>query len=308
MEQSNIFFVIVTYNAMPWVDRCLESALNGTKSAEIVVVDNVSKDNTVEYIKANYPQVHLFPQTENLGFGAANNLGIRYALEQGADFVYLLNEDAWIEKNTLEILINVMQKNPDYGVISPLQITAVGDKLDRNFGRALVRRGDNVEQILSDLSLNKPQQVYSFPFFQAAHWFISRECIEKVGYFSPVFKHYGEDNEYLRRVIFHGFKTGVTPLTKAVHDRAYRSNDNWGSNMFFVFNSYLGKATNVNRKGLKHLLDLLIYSIVAFVYRILISIFFVFVNDNRKYMKNIPSPFRIEKFNIIHKSVHSYKA
>ena len=104
MKQSNIFFVIVTYNAMPWVDRCLESALNGTKSAEIVVVDNVSKDNTVEYIKANYPQVHLFPQTENLGFGAANNLGIRYALEQGADFVYLLNEDAWIEKNTLEIL------------------------------------------------------------------------------------------------------------------------------------------------------------------------------------------------------------
>lgn len=141
-----IFFVIVTYNAMPWVDRCLKSALNGTKSAEIVVVDNVSKDNTVEYIKANYSQVHLFPQTENLGFGAANNLGIRYALEQGADFVYLLNEDAWIEKNTLEILINVMQKNPDYGVISPLQITAVGDKLDRNFGRALVRRGDNVEQ------------------------------------------------------------------------------------------------------------------------------------------------------------------
>ena len=196
-----------------------------------------------------------------------------------------------------------MQKNPDYGVISPLQITAVGDKLDRNFGRALVRRGDNVEQILSDLALNKPQQVYSFPFFQAAHWFISRECIEKVGYFSPVFKHYGEDNEYLRRVIFHGFKTGVTPLTKAVHDRAYRSNDNWGSNMFFVFNSYLGKATNVNRKGFKHLLDLLIYCIVAFVYKVCISVFFMLVSDSRLFMKNIPSPFRIEKYNKIHKQV-----
>ena len=73
--------------------------------------------------------------------------------------------------------------------------------------------------------------------------------------------------------------------------------------MFFVFNSYLGKATNVNRKGFKHLLDLLIYCIVAFVYKVCISVFFMLVNDSRLFMKNIPSPFRIEKYNKIHKQV-----
>ena len=56
----------------------------------------------------------------------------------------------------------------------------------------------------------------------AAHWLISRDCLLKVGGFSPIFPHYGEDNNYAERTIFHGFKIGIVPGAIAIHDREYR--------------------------------------------------------------------------------------
>ncbi|MBQ9214435.1 MAG: hypothetical protein IJ150_10930, partial [Bacteroidales bacterium] len=56
----------------------------------------------------------------------------------------------------------------------------------------------------------------------AAHWFLTRKCIEKIGGFSPTFRHYGEDNNYAHRVVYHGLKIGVVPSLKVVHDRADR--------------------------------------------------------------------------------------
>jgi len=57
----------------------------------------------------------------------------------------------------------------------------------------------------------------------AAHWLISRMCLLKVGGFSPTFTQYGEDNNYIERATYHGFKIGVVPSAKAIHDRANRS-------------------------------------------------------------------------------------
>ena len=56
----------------------------------------------------------------------------------------------------------------------------------------------------------------------AAHWLISRQCFEKVGGFSPTFTQYGEDNNYIDRARFHGFKTGIVPRANAIHDRSKR--------------------------------------------------------------------------------------
>ena len=222
--RNKIYVIVVTYNARPWIDECLGNIINSTLSTNIIVVDNLSIDNTVDYIREKFPQVIIFPQQENLGFGLANNLGMKYALDQGAEYIYLLNQDAWFEKDTLETLIGVMERNPEYGVVSPLQISRTGDSLDRNFCRTIYRSEETGSRLLSDMCLGVNKDVYPTPFFQAAHWLLRRSCIEKVGLFSPVFKHYGEDNNYLKRVHYHGFETGVVTTTKAIHDRENRKN------------------------------------------------------------------------------------
>ena len=72
------------------------------------------------------------------------------------------------------------------------------------------------------LYFGKTKEIYEVKDVMAAHWLISRDCLLKTGCFSPTFRHYGEDDNYLDRAIFHGFKVGIIPATKAVHDRADR--------------------------------------------------------------------------------------
>ena len=87
-----VFVIIVSYNGMKWIDKCLNSVLN---QGEVVVVDNNSCDGTVDYIRMNFSLVKILSQTTNYGFGTANNIGISYAMKKGADAVFLLNQDAF---------------------------------------------------------------------------------------------------------------------------------------------------------------------------------------------------------------------
>ena len=99
-----IFTVIVTYNAMQsnWIDKCLRSLQNSTIASTAIVVDNGSTDGTCEYVPNTFPDAVWLPQNKNLGFGQANNIGIRYALKNNADYILLLNQDATISLTVME--------------------------------------------------------------------------------------------------------------------------------------------------------------------------------------------------------------
>ena len=212
-----LYIIIATYNALPWLSKCLESA----KSYGIIVVDNNSTDETVNFIKENYPSITILPQKENMGFGQANNIGLSYTLKQGADYVFLLNQDAYLEIDTIEKLIEVHNKNNNFGILSPIHLNGKGDRLDENFSHYLNYNSN--PDFYSDFILEKPLPVvYEVPFINAAGWLLSRQCLETIGGFDPVFFHYGEDDNYCQRVLFHGLKIGVVPQAFLKHDRETR--------------------------------------------------------------------------------------
>src|SRR5690554_1572003 len=209
--------IIVTYNSMPWINRCLSSCGN----YPIIVVDNASTDETVAFIVSNYPNVILLKQAKNLGFGQANNLGIRFALDHGAEHVFLLNQDAYLVTDVLEQLVRFQKSHPDYGILSPIHITGNKEKLDKNFSNYMLR--EKTGQFYSDFVLGNPlANVYDVPFVNAAAWLVSKKCLETVGGFDPLFFHYGEDDNYCQRVLYHGFKIGVLPKVYVIHDREDR--------------------------------------------------------------------------------------
>ena len=143
-----VFTVIVTYNGMNWIDQCLKSVIT---QSEVVVVDNNSSDLTVNFIKQNYPSVKLLEQNINLGFGRANNIGISYALNNNAEAVFLLNQDAFAKKDTINKLITASIKNPEFGIISPIHLNGDGSAVDYSFLRFI--NPNNVENLNSDLIL-----------------------------------------------------------------------------------------------------------------------------------------------------------
>jgi GT2 family glycosyltransferase len=198
---------------MQWINKCL----NSCKGYQIIVVDNNSKDHTVNFISKNFPEVKILNQHQNLGFGAANNIGIRYALSQGAEYVFLLNQDAYLKPNTIDTLVKVHQANPSFGILSPIHINGEEKSLDKNFSSYISY--NNNPSLFYDALTNNLKSIYEVPFVNAAAWLLPKSTLLKIGGFDPLFFHYGEDDNYCQRVLFHKLKIGVVPTTFVVHDR-----------------------------------------------------------------------------------------
>lgn len=220
---DKVLVIIVTYNGMKWADHCFGSLRSSSVPLDVVMIDNGSTDGTVAYVSEIFPEVKIIQSHENLGFGKANNVGMQIALDKGYDYVYLLNQDAWIMPDTIATLIKVQKKNPEYGVLSPMQMEENMRYFDRNFAVNVLGNSQCVSPCcLSDMYRGQMQDVYDVKFVMAAHWLISKDCLFKVGGFSPTFPHYGEDDNYLQRVNYWKMKVGIVPLAQAVHNRENR--------------------------------------------------------------------------------------
>ncbi len=218
--KKSIASIIVTYNSMRWIDRCVGGLVRSEHPVDIFVVDNHSTDGTPEKIESDYPEVELIRSDQNLGFAAGNNIGIQEALKRGADYIFLLNHDAWVEPDTVGTLLKVAEAKPECGILSPMHLNGAGSDLDRLFSTYI--EPEKCPGLLSDLYLNQTKPFYSVENVNAAAWFVRSEVFQTAGLFDPIFHMYGEDNNYIHRTQFHGFGIGVTPLARIYHDREER--------------------------------------------------------------------------------------
>lgn len=216
-----VLVIIVTYNFERWIDRCLGSLRESAHPADTVVIDNCSSDHTTQIVEQHYPEVRLIKNEENLGFGRANNIGMEIALREGYNAVFLLNQDAWIDPQTIGTLTQLCQEYPAYGILSPVHLTGNGDKPEQGFGAYT-----GIRQ-LSDLDREAP--VVQASFINAAFWMIPVAVLHTVGGFSPLFYHYGEDKDYVNRLRHHGYLVGYSPAVFGCHDRENRkiSHEAW---------------------------------------------------------------------------------
>jgi GT2 family glycosyltransferase len=204
---------------MQWIDQCLSSLTISSLRPQVIVVDNGSKDLTVSFIRDYYPTVYLIEAGKNLGFGQGNNIGLQIALEDKADHILLLNQDARVEKDTIASLVKAQSDNPEFGILSPLHLNRMGNDFDIYFYDYLVRSGIREWQLPGLRNNTQAHAIINTPFVNAAAWLISSDCLEKTGGFDPVFVHYGEDDHYANRAIFKGFKIGVLNTARIYHDR-----------------------------------------------------------------------------------------
>lgn len=208
---------------MQWIERTLISIRNLNEKYETIVIDNNSKDDTLQFIENTFPEVILLKEKENHGFGKANNIGINKAINDGADNVFLLNQDAYLEPDTIEKLVKVLDMNQRIGVASPIHLNGKGSSLDKLFSFYVAPKLVNTPCLfMSDLYVNTIKPYYEINFVNAAAWLIRKECIEKVGLFDSLFYHYGEDVNYCQRVKYHHLSLAIVPESKIYHDREDR--------------------------------------------------------------------------------------
>lgn len=212
-----IYTIIVTYNSMHWAEKCFGSLQTSFAPTKVVAVDNGSTDGTVPFIKTHYPDVHVIETGENLGFAKANNIGIRYALDKRAEYVFLLNHDAWVEKETIGTLVQMMNNGERIGIVSPIHLTGDYSAIDSEFV-LYMPHAFNVDK--NHGALKDTYELYSV---NAAAWMMNAKMIREVGGFDTIlFKHYGEDDNYCQRVHYFKWMIALCTTTTICHDRQKR--------------------------------------------------------------------------------------
>ena len=117
MKNPEIFIVILNWNGKSDTLVCLTSLQSLQYSQyKIIIIDNGSTDDSVHEIRALYPEMTVIETGQNLGYAEGNNVGIRYALEQDAEFILLLNNDTTVAPDLLDQLVNAATQNSNAGV------------------------------------------------------------------------------------------------------------------------------------------------------------------------------------------------
>ncbi|TSC94884.1 MAG: Glycosyl transferase family protein [Candidatus Berkelbacteria bacterium Athens1014_28] len=214
-KYPKIFVVVLNYNGKRTLMECLRSVFDCDYSNfEVVLVDNNSTDGSFETAKTKYPKIHFIKNSKNIGFGAGNNIGIRFSLEKMADFVFLLNNDAYLEKSTLSILTEEAQKNPSSGILNPLILNKSDDSIWFS--------GGNIDWLrMRAYHLHAPQKAldtFKTAYATGCAMLVKKDVYKKIGLFDENFFLYYEDADFSVRAKRKGFTILVVPRSTVWHD------------------------------------------------------------------------------------------
>lgn len=217
-KRQRALAVVVTFNGHRYIERCLNSLLD--EPVDVLVIDNASTDTTVEVARRTHPSADIVVMPDNLGFGRANNVGLKRSLEKAYDYAFLLNQDAYVTPGTIQALVDAHSQASDYALLAPVQLAADAESLDYRFSRYVVP--PYCRRFFSDCYCRRERLdfVYDCEGTNAAAWLLPRKTLEYVGGFDPLFSHYAEDDDYSVRVRALAGRIGIVPRATVVHDRS----------------------------------------------------------------------------------------
>ena len=212
---KKISIVIVSYNVRRYLDQCLESvqkALEGIE-AEIFVVDNDSKDDTLKVLPDKYPWVTFIANDENVGFARANNQAIRQSTGQ---YVLLLNPDTTVGEHTLREALSFMDSHPNAGGAGVMMHNEDGTRAPESrraiptpWVSAMKMLGFTRRYYMSDLPWDEPCQI---EVISGAFCLLRKTALDKIGLLDEKFFMYGEDIDLSYRLLKGGYENWYLPL------------------------------------------------------------------------------------------------
>ena len=224
---QSLFVVVVNWNLKLDTINCVESIVGAGKSLEqIIVIDNGSTDGSVSALRARFgSSLTIIECQENLGFARGSNLGIQCALDQGADWVLFLNNDAYIAPTFLSEMEKAIQQDEGLGILGavilyhdiPDRIWYFGDRL--------------IPGLLATYSLHRGDSYHGqFPpvvpvdFVNGCGMLVKREVFNLIGFFDTAYFMYGEEVDLCWRARTAGFRFAVATNAKMWHKVSASSN------------------------------------------------------------------------------------
>ncbi len=223
MPQPKVITVILNTNRRDDTLACLASLAKSTyPNRHTIVLDNASTDGSVAAIRQAFPAVEIIELQENLGYAGNNNVGIRAAMAQNADWVFVLNEDTILAPNCLSELVAVGESSPQIGIVGPMVYHHNEPNVIQSAGGRLNRRWEG-----SHIAQNQPDTgqfvaPHRVDWISGCAILVRRAVIEQVGMIDERFFYYWEETEWCVRAAAAGWEIWHMPAAKLWHKGVQR--------------------------------------------------------------------------------------
>jgi GT2 family glycosyltransferase len=220
-DQPDVSVVVVTWNALPWLEQCLDSV----RGRDVVIVDHGSTDGTLDFVRANRPDARIVEQ-DNKGMGGGNNAGMRIA---NGRYFFLLNSDAWVVDDGLDRLVAYADEHPEAAVVGPRLLNTDGS-LQRSvraeptlwrlateylFIRKLAPRSRLLNPLYAGGFAHDEEREVDWLYGPAL--LVRRDAVDAVGLFDEDFFMFSEEVDWMTRFRRAGWTVRFYPGAEVVH-------------------------------------------------------------------------------------------
>jgi hypothetical protein len=213
-----VYCVVVNWNRPHDSADCIHSLIiQKDVQTRVLLVDNGSSDDSVAILKEQFNNIDILTSAQNLWFSGGYNLGIKYALDQGAEYIFIINNDAYVAPETLSILLKQINENKNVGLVAPIiyyashpdQIWSSGGNIRRIILEYTNQRGEIDKGYLPN--------IMERDFVTGCCFLTTKSVFLSVGFFDDSFKMYYEDADFCLRTRKNNLRIMVIPKAKAWH-------------------------------------------------------------------------------------------
>jgi len=254
--------IIVNWNGMRFLHNCLGSLSKVKyKNTEILFVDNASQDDSVVFVKNNYPDIKIIVNSKNLGYAGGHEGAFRKAK---GELILLLSTDTIVEENLLSELVKAIYSEKNVGAVMPKLLMYPRKDLIDSIGSFFLASGIiyhiGRDKDQSELKYNKPMEIFSG---KGACMLFKKEVLAKTGLFDKDYFAYFEETDLCHRIWLSGNKVIYWPKTSVCHMQGGASKQMISS--FILYHSYKNiLCTYIKNLSLKYLIRVLPLTLIIY--------------------------------------------
>jgi GT2 family glycosyltransferase len=230
MTKPFVINVILNFNRRDDTLACLASLENSTfTNHKNIVLDVSSSDGSKEAIHSTFPEVQIIDITENRGYAGNNNVGIAAALAQGADWIFVLNEDTLLAADCLSHLVEIGESDSEIGIVGPMVYHYDEPNIIQSAGGLLGPYWSSIHLAKNELDKGQFSEPHDVDWISGCGIMLRRGVIEQVGMLDERFFYYWEETEWCLRTKKAGWRVVHVPKARLWHkgvQRDYRPNPN----------------------------------------------------------------------------------
>ncbi|MCK5123537.1 MAG: glycosyltransferase family 2 protein [Candidatus Pacebacteria bacterium] len=271
--QKKVHIILLNWNGKEDTLECIESLQKVEYSNyKIIIVDNNSEDDSVLAVRKKYPEIKIIENEKNLGFAGGNNVGIKYAIENDADYVLLINNDTTVEKDFLRELVEEGESNKNNGLLGPkTNYHSEPNRIWFAGGKVSWLKNKGTHLGLDEIDNGQYNEIKEVDYLTGCCLLIKREVIQKIGILAEDYFLYYEDTDFSLRAKNVGYKCVYVPKAKIYH-KVSRSTKP-GSPSYIYYHVRNGFVMTKRNGSLLNKIVLCFYCVFLFLKQIIKIIF-----------------------------------